>query len=253
MGSEVSAPRVLVTTGPQFSPQQAGPAQNLLDEPYQLLAEKDQPNGYPSLDAGGMIPVSEYIQGGQDFYWWRAVGPIGAVDCWYNGVINPGALGTNAPGVNTLLAFPFIEPYGGTLDRIAFNVTTLGAAGSKARVGIYTNVGSRTPYPNALLVDGGEFACDVATGVKSTTINQVLTRNSLYWLVYLAGVAAPTIRVTANASPPVLGMWDGTAAGTGARQGWTVARAYGALPDPFPAGATPQATVNCGTFVRYSA
>jgi len=147
--------------------------------------------------------------------------------------------GTGAPAIDTLIAMPFISPRGGTLDRLAFNVTTVGGALSVARVGIYTNSSPILIYPDALVVDGGQYDTSAVggTGVKSTTISQELEAGDLYWFVYLCGTLAPTIRTLPIAGCyPIFGL--DSALGTAPGVGLTVAQAYGALPSTFPAAAT---------------
>lgn len=143
---------------------------------------------------------------------------------------------TTAFAIGTLVAVPFVSTRGGTLDRIAFAVTTGGGAGSKARVGIYDSVSDIDPYPNTLVVDGGEYDSTVV-GVKNTVINVALTPNKLYFLVYLCGTAAPTVRATTtNVMEPIYGMDNAFAATVGTVI--SVAQAYGALPGTFPSGGT---------------
>jgi hypothetical protein len=175
---------------------------------------------------------------------------------WYAaGVIISGSgLSTGAPVVATLQAIPIISLHGGTVDRIAFEVTTGGSAGSKARVGIYAATSQSNIYPNALVVDGGEFDT-TTTGVKVATVSATLDPNVRYWAAYLCGTAAPTIRVPTNTQ------LDGTIIGISSAIGnqmppWgvRVAQTYGALPGTFPASAGFGTTeAPAGIFLRYSA
>ena len=195
-------------------------------------------------------PLQEEFARGIDWYMQPGTSPL---ECWYGaGVANCNALTTGAPAVGTLIALPFVSGRGGTLDRIAFNVTTVGGAGSKARVGIYTNQSDGVLYPQTLLDDGGEFLCDAATGVKSTTIARVLSAGQLYWFAYLCGTAAPTIRCLSVAGTwPIFGL-DNTL-GTTPTMGLTVATAYGALPATFTAAATRLTAVPIpAIFARFS-
>ncbi len=193
----------------------------------------------------------EYAEPTKDISWFRQVG-TSPIERWYGNLhIQTNTYTTGVPVVNTLYAFPFTSGRGGTLDRIQFNVTTGGAAGSVARVGIYTSTSDTNLYPNALVVDGGQFDT-TSTGVKTATISAALTENKLYWLVFLSGTAAPTVRAGQPSSMPnVLGI--DSAMGTGSGIGLNVARAYGALPGTFPAGATVQTSSPIPIItVRYS-
>lgn len=165
------------------------------------------------------------------------------------------ALTTGAPAIDTLFAMPFCSPRGGTLDRLQFNVTTVGGAGSVARCGIYTNSGASLIYPNALVVDGGQHDTSAVggTGVKSATIDVDLDPGELYWFVYLCGTAAPTVRgINPAACFPLFGL-DSTI-GTAPGVGLSVAQAYGALPATFTASGTVLTTAPIPVVVaRYSA
>jgi len=143
--------------------------------------------------------------------------------------------------IDTLRCAPFIVARPTRIDRIGFQVTVVGGAGSVARCGIYRATSRISIYPGTLIVDGGEKDCAAAggIGVKSTVIDKWLDPGILYWFVYNAGVSAPTsAAVLLNGSgimPAVAGMAAGTLTDTSATL--AVASAYAALPATFPAGA----------------
>lgn len=142
-----------------------------------------------------------------------------------------------ALAINTLTAIPLYVARQMRIDRLGFVVGVVGGAGSVARIGIY-NSDSTTRYPTTRLFDGGEFACDAAAGGKITTLD-LLLQPDLYWIVYLSGVAAPSVLRVANDNyNPIYGQKI-TAAGVSKvfQLGFTVAQAYGPLPVSFPAGA----------------
>lgn len=187
--------------------------------------------------------------------WYKQAGTT-PVECWYicGSPSQPiGLKGTVAPATGTLFAIPFMTGRGGTIDRIAFEVTTVSAAGGKARVGIYSSTDTYgNPYPNKLIIDGGEFAVDAATGVKSTTISQALPEGVLLWAVYLCGTAAPTVRgILGQACYGLLG--QPSTIGTTIYTELSVAQAYGALPSTFPAGAALTSATIPLIAIRYSA
>jgi hypothetical protein len=181
-----------------------------------------------------------------DRSYFRKVGTT-TYEAWYTSPNTGTALTATAVTLGRLYAIPFISSKAGTLDRIAFNVTTLLAGFGRA--GIYSDTGSI--YPGARLLDGGEISTSTA-GVKSATINQALSGGTLYWLTFLASVAV-TVRCFAVGSlVPVLGFSN--ALGTAPNVGLYAAQAYGALPATFPA--TPTMIVAApipAIFVRYSA
>lgn len=190
-----------------------------------------------SLGAGA-DPTYQAAPGGggatdKDDQYYRQVG-TSPLERWYvGGQGNATALTTGAPTVGVLRALPFVSTRGGTLDRIAVQVTTLIASGV-GRCGIYAATSDVNLYPNARILDAGEILTST-TGLKAATINQVLTANTLYWLVYLAGTAAATIRCLAVAGCSALLGLD-NALGAAPAIGIQVNQAYGALPATFPAG-----------------
>lgn len=193
--------------------------------------------------------------GGKDEASFRQVG-TSPFEAWYlAGFIGAPAVGsTKTLTINTFYAYPFLTGgRGGTIDQIAAELTTF-AGTSKFRMGIYKSASDSNLYPGSLLVDGGEVVGG-STGIKASTINQVMPANKLCWLVFLPGVTNPAVRAVGVGSIalPVLGHPAGASAA--GRQELTVAQAYGALPGTFPAGGA--LTAAGGTvaafFFRYSA
>jgi len=150
--------------------------------------------------------------------------------------------------LNQLYAIPFITPRGATIDRIGFNVASGGTAGSKGRVGLYRATSQSNMYPGSLVLDGGEKDT-TTTGVKSTTVSQVLEADVLYWAVLLAGTAAFSVS-THTVGLPILGLPSSLNV---AADFLTVAQTYGALPATFPASASISAGTKPIIAVRYSA
>ena len=128
-----------------------------------------------------------------------------------------------------LYAVPFLVARNMTVDRIAINIAVPGAAGKKARLGIY-NDGTNL-YPGSLLLDAGEVAAD-SGGTKAITINQSLMKG-IYWLVVVSN-GTPQPRMADYSYTP-LGLNINL---TAFQTGWSVAFTYDALPDPFTAGAS---------------
>lgn len=159
----------------------------------------------------------------------------GGITPWYClGSNSNSALTTGAVAANTLYAVPFVAPgRGATLDRIAFNVTTLLAG--NARCGIYDATSLTNLYPNALIEDGGSISTGT-TGVKSTTISRALTPGKLYWAVFVADVAVTVRTHQAGTVSNILG-FDSTLP-NGGNRGLSVAFTFAALPSTFPASAT---------------
>ncbi len=135
--------------------------------------------------------------------------------------------------VNRLIAVPLIVSRDMTVDRICIYVQVAGAAGKKARLGIYNN--GTNLYPGTLLLDAGEVAID-STGIKAITINQALTKG-VYWLAIVCNDGNLDIKGIANIflAPPlsIHDVYHHVSNGQ-----WYVAHSYAALPDPFTAGGT---------------
>lgn len=109
------------------------------------------------------------------------------------GMTNATAPGTVAAAVNLLHTAPLYSQ-GGMIYSISFEVTGGGAAGSVARVGLYSNTEEPNMfYPDKLLFDSGEIST-TGTGIKTTVCNVNVPPGLSCWGVYHAGVAAPTIR-----------------------------------------------------------
>lgn len=141
-----------------------------------------------------------------------------------------------------LHAYPFVLGQMINVNLLEFEVTTVGAAGSVARVGLYASGPKPSHYPTTLIADGGEYACDAVAGIKATTVNLCLSPGN-YWFAYICGVAAPEIRVNplANLSPLL-----GVPGSMGANCNMVLrgARTYGALPTTFPSGIIASVTTN---------
>lgn len=165
-----------------------------------------------------------------------------------------GALTTGAPAIDTLHAIPFFSRRAGTIDQVAINVTTL-AAGGLAKVMIFTNTSDTVIYPYTMVSVGAEVSV-ATTGVKTFQLDYSVAENSLYWMVYWVGVAAPTIRC------PVIGNMDGRLIGTDNTLGvsygvgFQVGLTYNSITNPstYPVSATIlSAAPIAGIFNHYSA
>jgi len=172
--------------------------------------------------------------------WVRKVGST-VFESWYpfGADLNISSqVSTVAPAINTLIAIPFLNGKERSIDRLAFEVITGGAAGSVARVGIYTNSEvDGELYPKKLVIDGGEYDT-TANGIKSTSINAgiLLAGGRIYWAVYFCGVSAPTLRaILGGGCANFLGF--SSSVFSASRNRLTIAQGYGALPADFPAGA----------------
>ena len=122
-----------------------------------------------------------------------------------------------------------------TIDRLAIYVSTAGAAGSVARMGLYADDGAL--HPGQLIYGSGEIDT-TATGQKTAVPPSpiVIAKATPFWTCFLCGVASPKPISSNNYCLSALGT-----ANTGAGwlfNGFYVNQAYGALPatHPHPAG-----------------
>jgi hypothetical protein len=128
-----------------------------------------------------------------------------------------------------------------TLDRIGFSAFANTAGTVHARVGLYGNKASGDNYPGALLVDGGsQLINNFSTTLWATTINQQLTPGT-YWLAFNCDTTGNTASVMQGTFFRPFGIdvrqLNGTFATGQSTAGWQATSAYGALPNPYPAGA----------------
>ncbi len=187
----------------------------------------------------------------KDISWFRQTG-TSPMECWYT-TPHVGTLGSTYVGGDLISALPYFTGRGGTLDRIACNVTSAGDGTSKIRLGIYGITSDTNLYPNALLVDSGELDSST-TGVKSATINLSLPKNSMVWLAVHAKVSTPQPNargIPGDIMNP-LG-YDNTLGADPKQVLEKTGVSFGALPDPFPASAARWTFSYPLAFVRYSA
>jgi hypothetical protein len=236
----------------------------------EATANKGAASGYAPLDAGSKVltvnlggsgaGASNYLCGDQtwktpstggggnaDFNYYRKYG-VTNYEIWYAAGATTGiAMTTGALTTNRLYAVPFISPKAITLDRIGINVTTLGS-GASARLGIYVDNGNL--YPGSLLLDAGTVDMST-TGVKTITISQALSANTLYWLVLVCNVAATIRAIAATGMVTVLGVSSGL--GTAWNTHLYVSFTYASLPSTFPSSPTVATAATPGIFVRLNA
>jgi hypothetical protein len=149
---------------------------------------------------------------------------------YYGSFINATALTTLALSANILYAVPIIIQERSTWTGIAINVTSAGASGTKARLGIYSDNGSG--YPSSLVVNAGEVTVD-STGVKELSLGSLTLIPGVYWLS-ICSSGAPTVLAVAPAGAiPILGTDLASL-----YLGWSISYTYGTLPSTFPSNAS---------------
>lgn len=166
----------------------------------------------------------------------------GTIEAWHwANIITSGALATAAiPALQVLYAVPFIAPKRtAVLNALAIAQTVNGGAGSRTRLGLYTNKAPGNLYPD-MLVSGTDYELVTDAGgasVKTAVVNATLEPGALYWAAALVNnIAGPTVRVIL---PSECSRMLGTpnTLGSAANIAISVAKTYSALPTAYPNGA----------------
>lgn len=152
-------------------------------------------------------------------------------------------------GNSTLRLASWIVPNAISISKIGAEVTTIGEAGSKFRIGIYKDNGKG--YPGDLLLDAGQIAGDSAT-VQELTVDQAIPAG-LYWVggaVQSAPSTQPTMRVASSWwQPAAIGKTTVFSAGETV-QGYSQASVSGALPSTFSTTVTTSGIQHVRIFVK---
>jgi hypothetical protein len=114
--------------------------------------------------------------------------------------VGQGATTTSTMTQGNLYLTPWELAAGVTITRLGIDVSVVGDAGSKIRLGIYADTGNF--YPGALVLDAGQLLGDSAT-VQELTVSQALTAGT-YWIGCVGQsitTTAPTVRTVPNHSP----------------------------------------------------
>lgn len=156
---------------------------------------------------------------------------------------SPLAVGTSATLSNgALRVTPWLLRTSVSISRIGSEVTVVGDAGSKLRLGIYADTGNA--YPGALVVDAGQIAGDSAT-VQELTV-AVTLRAGLYWIggvVQAVTTTQPTVRTQSGGNLDVL-LSPGTSLPSAGSTvaGYNQTGVTGALPATFSSTVAPVAS-----------
>ena len=113
---------------------------------------------------------------------------------WNLGVQGGGTLSTISLGSNVIKFYKIYIANGITVTRLGCNVTNAGTAGSRGRLGIYSDVNG---YPTNLILDSGEFTCDVIAPKLLTGLSASLPAG----VAWLCSVNNSVANVTFNSHP----------------------------------------------------
>lgn len=162
--------------------------------------------------------------------------------------------GAGGDALNDLVCLPvWLEA--GTIDRLAQQQFSAGAASEVFRMGIYNDNGSGKP--GTLLVDGGTIDLSTASGVKTVTVNQAVSKG-LYWLAGVRQGAKTTTLLVASTGAtnghPIVPWNIGSGSLYDGGPGWLQASVSGSLPATFTGSALSAYNVTTiPPFYRYSA
>ncbi len=195
---------------------------------YTPLSQKAAASGVASLDAAGRVVQASAAS--------APVMRLPRIGAYFSPSYYPNDWTgqTFTPGINQLVAVPYPMVKQLTWDRIGAFIST-GQVSGKCRVGLYKDTGAR--YPGALVVDSGELAATGTAWVEGT-INTATLPTDDDWIAFLCNDAGIVLRGPAAAA--ILQAPYGETAVGSPLLGIIVAQAYGALPDPFTAGGTPE-------------
>lgn len=196
--------------------------------------EGDGSTTYPLLPY--LSPSSIGAQEATQAFNASALGTVPLVSGRYYRAPN-GTLGTSATlGVGTFRCVPKFIPSATTISRLGAEVSTVGEAGSKLRLGIYADDG--TFRPGALVLDAGTIAGDSNTVQEITGLSTTLSRGWYFFggAVQVVSVTQPTVR--ALAATFEYAPLDYTAIPTAgaASVGFSMTGVTGALPATFTVG-----------------
>jgi hypothetical protein len=170
----------------------------------------------------------------RDFNYFKQVGST--LESYYAaGELNAGNAGTMTTTAERLYAVPLHVPRGGTLDSIGIGVATLG--NGNVRLGVYESISETDIRPGNLLVDTGSVAV-TSTGLKSASVNVVLTTGQLYHLAFATdnNATQAVVDTFANLEGWAAYGYESTDPGSSYSGGRyvMVTHATGALPVTFP-------------------
>jgi hypothetical protein len=144
---------------------------------------------------------------------------------------------SNVLAVGTLRLTPFVVDQTIRIDRLGAEVSTVGEAGSKFRIGVYRDTGGGKP--GALVVDAGQIAGDSATAQELTLSSTLVLDPGVYWIggvVQSVTTTQPTLRtVNFQSSGPQIPIAYGSAIPSAGQvvTALTMTGVTGALPGTF--------------------
>ncbi|MBA7625505.1 hypothetical protein ES703_32935 [subsurface metagenome] len=131
-----------------------------------------------------------------------------------------------------LYAFPLFIIRNVTIDRLAIDVNTA-SAGDFARIGIYRN--GVDLYPAELVVESAPLTVNAIAVMIDTPAAPIVLTKGLYWVAIISDGVPQIEGYGVEAGLNILG--HNPADFAVHYGGWDLAVAYGALPDPYTAGA----------------
>ena len=176
--------------------------------------------------------------------------PEMAVGTWFHPPIGNVRSSQHNNASSLTCSFPYVPAVNMSID--AMGVYTTGDAGATdlvVRVGLYAATSSSNPYPGARLFGSGDITANTAAIHSESFTAIALTAGTLYWMVTRKqnSPSNNAVYVFCADYVPVMPYRDTDSGATAARQRCSVVMTggpgTGALPDPFTAGAVPDASI----------
>jgi hypothetical protein len=115
----------------------------------------------------------------------------------------PGPVGNLSFTVDRAYLWPVFLP-AGTVTDVQGSVQTL-ATGGTALLGLYANAAGNLPNLSSLLRDWGSVST-ATVGAKSWSGNYTVATPGVYWVCFVALIAAPTMRIQTNGTNLPVGL-----------------------------------------------
>ena len=145
---------------------------------------------------------------------------------WNLGVLGNSTLSTGTLLLNTIKFYKIYTANTVTVTRMGCNITAAGTAGSKGRLGIYSDLNG---YPSTLILDSGEFTCDTIAAKTLTGLSATLPAGVAWLCIVHNSASNPTFTVHPVANLYSLAMLA-PAGGNNAYVHYSGTYSYAALP-----------------------
>lgn len=152
-------------------------------------AGNDEIDLQPTINLPNVVAYIQQNNGGPDWHYFRQVqntlrsyNPLPLGYATRSGLEFQPLLLTGGGETGVMVAVPYLDTRGGTINKIGVYVGAAADAGSEVRVGIYQSVSATNLAPWTLVLDAGLIAVDVV-GYYEVSCAYTFASGYLYWLV----------------------------------------------------------------------